>query len=263
MSNPRVLFVDIETAPIVAQVWKIFDENIGVGQIKNDWHILSWSAKWRGESKIMYADQRRAKNIENDKPLLQQIWKLLDEADIVIWQNGKNFDHKKLNARFVINGMQPPSSYRQIDTRDIARKYFGFTSNGLEYLSDKLCTRYKKLKHKKYAGFELWRECLAGNMDAWRHMEKYNKYDVLALEEVYEKLAPWDNSINTEVYSDGSKPDTCFSCGGTHIQSRGFYFTNAGKFQKYRCMGCGKEIRSKDNLISKERRKSLKVPTVR
>ena len=50
----------------------------------------------------------------------------------------------------------------------IAKECFGFTSNKLEYMTDKLCKKYKKLKHGKYAGFELWKECLHGNMDAWQ-----------------------------------------------------------------------------------------------
>ena len=86
------------------------------------------------------------------------MWKLLDEADIVIGQNSKAFDIKKLNARFIIHGMQPPSSYRQIDTKILAKKHFNFTSNKLEYLSDKLNVKYKKQTKRKFSGFEMWKE---------------------------------------------------------------------------------------------------------
>jgi len=55
-------------------------------------------------------DQRYAKNIEDDSGILREIWKMLDEADIVITQNGRKFDQKKLNARFILNGFKPPSS---------------------------------------------------------------------------------------------------------------------------------------------------------
>lgn len=261
--GPKILFVDIETAPILAYVWRLFDENVGLNQIKADWHIISFSAKWKDDSKVIYFDQRNSANFEDDKALLQKIWKLLDEADIVIWQNGRNFDHKKLNARFILNGMQPPSSYKQIDTLEIAKKHFGFTSNKLEYMSDKLCTKYKKLTHKSFPGFEMWKECLAGNKNAWREMEKYNKHDVLALEELYNRLAPWDSSINFDTYKTEGAPETCAACGSDHIQSRGFYYTGVGKFRKYRCMGCGKEIKSRENLLSKTHKKSLKVPSPR
>ena len=59
--------------------------------------------------------------------------------------NRKAVDNKKLNARFMLNGMQPPSSFRNIDTKILAKRYFGFTSNKLAYLTDKLCKKYKKL----------------------------------------------------------------------------------------------------------------------
>lgn len=263
MNKPRVLIFDIETAPLLGYVWGLWDNNIALNQLYKDWHILSWSAKWLGDKpdKIMYEDQRKSKDITNDKRLIKKLWRLLDEADIVITQNGKMFDHKKINARFVQNGLKPPSTYKHIDTALIARKHFGFTSNKLEYMTDKLCTKYKKLKHKKFPGFEMWVECLAGNKAAWREMEKYNKHDVLALEELYYKLMPWDNSINFSLYSDSE--DMICSCGHKKFKKRGYYYTNAGKYQRYKCKKCGAETRSKDNLFDKKKRKSLRTHTVR
>lgn len=259
MNKPKILLVDIETAPILAYVWGLWNNDVSLNQIKSDWHLLSWSAKWLHDpaDKIMYKDQRHAKNIQDDKKLLKQIWQLLDEADIVISQNGKEFDIKKLNARFILNGFKPPSSFKHVDTREIARKRFGFTSNKLEYMSNALNNKYKKLKHTKFQGFELWTECLAGNKKAWNEMKKYNKYDVLALEELYLKLQPWDNSINLNLYYD-SDAVLC-SCGSTNLKKWGFTFTTSGKFQRYKCGDCGADSRDKVNLLSKEKRKSLKL----
>lgn len=258
MSGPRILLIDIETSPIIAYVWGLFDQNIALNQIKTDWHVLSWSAKWHGtpENEIIYFDQRNVKKIQDDKQILKKMWKLLDEADIVVGQNSKRFDVKKLNARFILHGMKPPSSYRQIDTLALSKKYFGFTSNKLEYTSKNLCTKYTKLKHTEFSGFELWKECLAGNKKAWEEMEKYNKQDVLALEELYNKLRSWDNSINFDVYRDDEQ-NLC-SCGHPSFLKNGFRFTNAGKFQRLRCNQCGNEVISKENLLSKEKRKSLR-----
>jgi DNA polymerase elongation subunit (family B) len=256
LKGPRVLLLDIETAPMLGYVWGLFDQNVSLNMIHSDWHVLSWAAKWLGEKKIMYMDQRKAKAIEDDSTILKGVWTLLDEADIVITQNGISFDVKKLKARFVLHNIKPPSSFRHIDTLRIARKHFAFTSNKLEYLSHKLNTKYKKLKHKKFEGFELWKECLAGNQAAWKEMEKYNKYDVLALEEVYYKLIPWDGSIDFNVYNDST--DTVCKCGSSNFEKRGFSFTNVGKFQRYQCRACGSWTHSKINLLSKEKRQSLR-----
>jgi hypothetical protein len=256
-NKPLVVLLDIETAPLLGYCWGMWENNLGLNMIKTDWYILSWSAKILGEPTVYYKDQRDAKNIEDDKELLKDIWKLLDRADVVITQNGIRFDIKKLNARFILNGMQPPSSFKNIDTLKIAKAKFAFTSNKLEYMTDKLCTKYKKLSHKKFPGFELWKECLAGNIEAWKEMEKYNKHDVLSLEELYEKLIPWDSSVNFNLYND-SEENEC-KCGSSEFIKKGYAYTAVSKFQKYKCKECGAETRGRKDLFSKEKKASLRV----
>lgn len=259
--GPRVLIFDVETAPILGYVWGLWENNVALNQIKSDWHLLSWSAKWLDSKEVMYMDQRKAKSLEDDSAILGTLWKLLDEADIVITQNGNSFDHKKLNARFILNGMQPPSTYRRIDTFLLAKKHFGFTSNKLEYMTDKLCKKYKKLKHTKFQGFDLWKQCLDGNQAAWKEMERYNRQDVLALEELYHKLIPWDSAINFDAYAPGEGAKC--KCGSEDFVKRGFFYTGAGKYQRYRCSGCGAETRDRINLFSKDKKASLRVGTPR
>lgn len=256
LKKPKILVLDIETAPMLGYVWGLWEQNVALNQLHSDWYILSWSAKWLHEPKVMYQDQRNASNIEDDKKLMEGIWKLLDEADVILTQNGKKFDEKKLNTRFILNGMQPPSSYQHIDTLQIAKRKFAFTSNKLEYMSKNLNTRYKKLDHKDFPGFELWKACLAGNKKAWRTMERYNKYDVLALEELYNKLRPWDDSINFNVYTD-SLANVC-KCGSTSFIAYGFKYTKTGKYQRHKCTKCGSEAKDRTNLLSKDKRKSMR-----
>lgn len=246
VTPPKILLFDIETAPIVGYVWGLWDNNVALNQIHTDWSVLSWSAKWLGSDEVLYMDQRGIKNVKNDKKLLSGIWKLLDSADIVITQNGIKFDAKKLNARFVINGFQPPSSYKHIDTLKIAKKHFAFTSNKLEYMCKALDVKYKKQEHKDFPGFELWKGCLAGNLKAWKEMEVYNKYDTLCLEEVYKKLIPWENSIDFNLYHESD--ETVCTCGKSNWLKNGFYYTPSSKFQRYKCKSCGSEIRDRKSL---------------
>lgn len=255
-TGPKILVFDIETSPLISYTWGIWDQNIALNQIETDWNVLSYSAKWLNAppKEIMYEDLRNEKDVTNDKPILQGIWDLLDEADIVITQNGKAFDVKKLNARFVLHGFQPPSSFKHIDTYQLAKSKFAFTSNKLEYMTDKLCVKYKKLSHKKYPGFALWKACLAGDQEAWKEMEKYNKYDVLSLEELYNILAPWD-STNFDIYRDAA--DHVCTCGHNKFINKGFKYLSSGKYRRFKCTKCGKETRGKENLLSKEKRKSL------
>ncbi len=258
-NGPRILIYDIETAPIIAQVWDIWEQNVGLSQIQSDWHVIAFAAKWLGDTpnKTIYKDQRNSKNIEDDKKLLKEIWNLLDSCDIAITQNGVSFDNKKLNARFIQAGFPPPSSFKNIDTKRIASKYFRFTSNKLEYLTDKLCVKYKKKKHSEFEGHTLWTECLKGNLKAWKAMERYNRHDVLATEELWEKLAPWDTTApNFNIYHNDYH-HVC-SCGSKDLARNGYAYTTTGKYIRYKCKSCGKESRDAQNLLTKEKRGSLK-----
>lgn len=257
MGRPlRILVYDVETAPIVAYCWSLWDNNVALNQIVSDWHLLSWSAKWMNEKKVMYSDSRGKKNVQDDKHLLKSIWPLLDEADIVVTQNGIRFDQRKLNARFVLNGINPPSPSKHIDTLKIAKKHFGFTSNKLEYMTDKLCKKNKKLKHKKYPGFELWKGCLNDELEAWKEMEKYNKADVLSLEELYLVLRKWDQTVNFNLYHDDHK--FICSCGSSKFKKKGYHYTAVGKFQRFLCLSCGQNTRGSENIFSKAKRRSLR-----
>lgn len=250
--KPSILLLDIETAPILASVWGLFDQNVGLNQIERDWFVMSWCAKWLGQDEIFYADQRKAKDLEDDSGILRRIWELLDQADVVIGHNSKKFDIKKLNARFAIKGMPPPSGFRQIDTLSMARRHFAFTSNKLQYLSEKLCSS-KKSEHRKFPGHLLWKACLSGNRSAWREMEAYNKADVVALEELYKKLVPWDHTVN---FSQFYRQSTC-TCGSRDFQKFGYRFTNGGRYQRFKCRVCGKDHVGKQNLNKLETRRGL------
>lgn len=255
--GPKVLVFDIETKPILARVWGLYDQNIGLNQIVEDWSVIAWAAKWLGDppSKVMYQDLRKNKDYTKDKKLVKAIWKLLDEADIVVTQNGKKFDSRKLNDRFSVHGLQPPSSYKHIDTRQIGKKHFGFISHSLEYMAERLGLKNRKLTKRKFVGMDLWNECLNGNQEAWREMEKYNKADVLTTEELYKRLMPWDNSINFALYYD--QPLQICSCGSKKFKRNGYAYTSVGKFQRYKCTKCGAEAKGSTNEFDKEKRKSL------
>lgn len=198
---PKILVLDIETAPLQAYAWGLFDQNIPLDMIIQDWFILSWSAKWLGEpeSKVMYKDQRnkKGKRLTNDKPMLKKLWKLMDEADVILGQSSIRFDLPRLNARFIKHKMGPPSTYKKLDTLKMARKYFGFSSNKLAAMSDNLCVKYKKLDHGRFPGTKLWTECLKGNINAWREMESYNIRDIMSTEELFTILAEFDNNKTT------------------------------------------------------------------
>lgn len=243
----KILLFDLETSPITGRVWGLFDQNISLNQIVSDWHLMSWAAKWLGdpESSIMYMDQSKVKNVGDDYKIVKALWKLLDDSDIVLAHNANSFDVKKINARFAHYKLPPPSSYKVIDTLRIAKRHFAFTSNKLEYLTNKFCVKYRKSLHKQFSGFDLWKECLNGNKKAWKEMKDYNILDVLAMEELYlNHLMKWDKTINFNNLS-GGVGIKC-NCGSTRFNLKGFRYTKNARFKKLACSKCGAELEEKE-----------------
>jgi|SRR5580765_902737 len=241
-SGIKILCFDIELCPIEAYVWSLWDQNIGLNQIKVDSSVLSFAAKWVGDKKseMVYADTFLQKNQRDDKAIIQKLWKLFDEADIILGQNSDSFDIKIANARFLQHGLPPPRPYITIDTKKMAKSAFRFTSNKLEYMSDKLCTKYKKYSHKKFPGMSLWTEFLARNPEAQREMRVYNEFDVLSTEELYLLFRPWyKNHPNINLHkAERDLHHSCPSCGSKNLQRRGERHTLSQSFARFQCNDC-------------------------
>lgn len=243
----KLLFLDIETAPKVALVWRFFKENISPKQVKEHGHIMSYAAKWAGDDEIFYEENRK----DNDTKIVSSLCQLLDEADFVVAHNGQEFDFKQIRARAVVNGIKPPSPFKVIDTYKIAKREFGFPANSLEYLTMVLKCKHVKGGHRKFPGFELWLECLRGNEEAWSELREYNIEDILALEELYLKLRPWDTRHPNTAVMQENEELTCPKCGGNHLQYRGYAYTSVGKYHRLQCQDCGGWSRTRYTLLPK------------
>lgn len=278
--GPKILVIDIETAPMISFHWGLWDQNIGLEQQITDWFIFAFAAKWVGSKEVIYMDQRsiqtgqnilsNAQKLSNDKKMVKKIAALLDEADIVLGQNSKGFDTKKINTRIKFHNsrakskaarIEIPSSYKHIDTMLLNKKHFSDTSNKLEYMSKTYNSKYKKLDHKEYPGFKMWRAVMEGDRKVWGVVEEYNKFDVLSTEEYWQGIKAWDNSINFNVYRE--EEDTVCTCGSRNFKFNGHSYTSVGKYRRYKCKDCGSELKSRFSELTKEKRASLKTGTVR
>jgi transposase-like protein len=253
--SPKMLVFDIENAPNLTWNWGLWKQNaIDVEQF---WYFLSYSYAWYDlrTDKIgptgfvsIYQDPEFYPDTNHDLYVVGRLWELLDEADIVIGQNSKSFDVKKFNARAVIHHMLPPAPFQQIDTKTAASEVGAFGSNSLKYLARQLDITLKQSNR----GWELWRECMKGDPEAWAEMEEYNRNDVVATAELYSRLRPWMTSRqhpNLGMYVD-AKGRVCTKCtnkekaeGGEGFQVRGYQYTNASKFTKVVCNHCGSYAR--------------------
>ena len=250
----NILIFDIETAPLRAYVWSRWKQNIYLSQTISEWFIISWAAKWLDSSEV-YSQCLTSTEIkaENDRRIVEHLWFLIDQADIIIAHNGKHFDTPKMNARFLLCGLPPTSPYIQIDTKEVAAKQFGFSSNKLDALAG-----YFGIEHKDDTDFELWAECMKGNATSLKYMEKYNRKDVVILEKVYLILRPWiKNHANVGLYMEDDRM-VCPACGSVNLEEdNSFYYTSVNKYEVMRCSDCGAIARLRNTSYPKDKKKNL------
>src|SRR5437868_14709279 len=71
----------------------------------------------------------------DDRALVKDLWKMMNEADIIVAHNGNSFDIKYANTRFIVHRLDPPAPYKSADTLKIARQVARFPSNKLDELA--------------------------------------------------------------------------------------------------------------------------------
>ena len=252
-TNAKILCFDVETSPICALVWGIWDQNIYTDAIINDWHLLSWSAKWLFDDHVMSDVLTPEEALKHDDSrIVKKIWNLLNTCDITISHNGDKFDCKRLNTRFLFHGLPPVSKYKSIDTLLVAKSNFNFTSNKLDYIN-----QYLGLPQKTETGMELWKKAYFGDAKSLKDMEEYCSNDVEILEDLYLKLRPYiHNHPNLNLWSE-ENVSICPNCGSENINWHGHYYTYTGRYKSFTCSDCGANGRARYTDLDKEKRKTV------
>lgn len=216
----NIILVDLETSPNLSWTWGKWEQN--VIDFERETHILCFAYKKLGERQThAYAlrdFKRYKKDKEDDYFLVKKMHEVFCDADIIIAQNGDNFDIKMANTAFIRNGLTPPTPIKTIDTLKIAKSKFKFNSNKLDDLG-KILGLGRKVDT---GGFNLWKGCMNGEKKSWDKMIRYNKQDVVLLEKIYNKLKPW--ATNHPNINRTFKADTCQVCGSKHVEQRGWSY---------------------------------------
>lgn len=237
----KILTLDIETTPNIIYDFQLWgNRNTGVSQIIKPSELLCVAYKWHGQEDVFfsYGPNYEFAALWQDKPYytLRHLYEAVNEADAIVTYNGKKFDIPKLNSAFIEAGFDVPKPYAQIDLYLVVRKMFGWPSNKLDFVAQKLLGVGKK----PHEGFELWAKCIEGDQDAWTTMQAYNEQDVVITEMLYDKLKPWIPSHpNVLLYTDDPSGIACTYCGSLNYQKRGPRQLATGIYQQYRCNDCG------------------------
>lgn len=250
----RILTFDIETSLMRLYAFRIGDIYVGHQDIIEDWYVHCWSATWLHGNKVLHACQTPAEAKRNDdKRVVKSMWKLINEADIVVGQNINSFDLKKLNWRWLVHGLNEPLPYKPVDTLRIARAKFGASSRALDYLTKEL-----KIPNKTDTDKELWKACDRGEGKALKKLDAYCQNDALINEALYLRIRGWDaRHPNLGLYS---KTQVCRNCASPNLVPQlKMATTPANVYRTWRCSDCGKAGRYKQSIIDTERRRRLVV----
>lgn len=242
MSKARVLLYDLEVAPNLSYTWGKWEQN--VIQFQRESYILCFAYKWLGEktTRVVGLDDFEGYDPtdHDDFNVVATLWELFDQADVVVAHNGNAYDQKRSQGRMLAHGMPPPSPYQQIDTLREVKRYFSFNSNKLGDVGKMLGVGQKA----ETGGFDTWLGCMAGDPKAWALMKKYNKQDVVLLEQVYLALRPWMVS-HPAVNTISGQPEACPKCGEDALIRQGTKATKTATYQRYQCNACHGWCRSR------------------
>jgi hypothetical protein len=257
----KILLFDLETSPILARVWSLWQDGINIDDIVEDWTLLCFSAKWLfSEDVIAHVLTEEELINRDDKRIVTELWKLMDEANIIIAHNAERFDIRKSNSKFLKHELNLPSSYQVIDTLKHVKKRINLTSNKLDYIA-----RYLGIEGKMVTPSGMWRKVMENNYSMLLEMDKYCQQDVLCLEQVYLKLRPYiQPHPNVGLYIT-ENTTSCPSCGSDNLiwNTDNVYTTNANQYHAFRCGTCGSLGRSKKPIFKPKDITNLTIPIPR
>lgn len=233
MKKPKIVFWDIETAPLIVTSWSLWPKSLSHENILEDWYIICGAWKVLGEKQVHAA---KISKPGDDKQLCKELRAALADADVLVGHNADKFDLKKFNARLIFHKLPPLPLIPTVDTLKEVKKIAAFTSNRLDFLATKLVG-----KGKIKTEYNLWLSVMQGDKKALNRMVVYCKMDVVRLQQVYEVLRPYMKvHPHMGVLSGQDRLCSCNKCGGTHLKKNGFRTTNAGlKKQEVQCLDCG------------------------
>ncbi len=231
MTGPKVAILDIETSPGLADVWKLWDCNVSLSQLREVTRVICFAAKWHGKPGVEFHSDHH----DGHQSMVAAAHRIVDEADLVVHYNGTSFDMPHLHREFLLAGMDPPSPYKNVDLLRVVKRQFNFMSNKLDHVSQQLGLGQKT----SHSGHNLWVQCLLGDEKAWNKMRAYNRHDVVLTEKLYDRLLPWvPNHPHAGLYTDDERP-RCGRCGSTKLHKRGLAHAQRVSYQRYQCQGCG------------------------
>lgn len=228
----RLLTLDIETRPLTAHTWGLWDQNIGINQIKDPGGLLCFAAKFHGERKMHFFSEWE----HGKKGMARALFRLLDEADAVAGWNSDRFDLRWIQTQFLDTDLGKPTPYAKVDLMRSVKRQVMLPSYKLDYVA-----RHLGLGQKvRTGGFDLWLDVMRGDPKARAKMRRYNIGDVTLTEKVFDRLNSkgWVLGLpNASV--EGGHCCTNPTCQSENLIRRGYSQKETRKYARWQCKDCG------------------------
>lgn len=230
----KVLFWDLEVAPLLAWMWSLSQDRVDPGHVVQEAFLLGWGAQWRGSSVVHSAVLTPEEALaQDDSRVVGEIADLVREADMVVAHNGQRYDLRVLSARVLALGLEPLGPVQMLDTYLLAKRDFRLASLSLGHLAKVLGA-----PAKQSLPFSEWAKAYRGDYVALRKIRQYVRQDVRTLAAVFEAMLPHYRSLPR--LRDGNG---CPYCGSMDLKKRGVRRTAAATWQRYQCGSCGRYSR--------------------
>ena len=224
----KILILDVEAAPATAWVWQARTEYVPMSQLLETNRIICWAAKWLDGPTMFSSEWDHGR-----ESMLRAVWRLLDEADIVITYNGDNYDIPFLNWEFKQMGINRYRPFKSIDLIKTVRKHFRPMYKKLDFLAQSILGE-RKIDN---GGIQLWKDLLIDGLEpAKKLMREYNKTDVTITEDLYLDLLEWIDNHPPVKFSEDEV--LCRACGSDDLIHVGWKTALLLRYPMYKCTKC-------------------------
>jgi len=252
MAKAKILLFDIETIPNLNEAMKVWCQLgafPGRTMKATVTSLLCVGYKELGSKKTYCVNawdfDSWEKDINDDEKITKAIYEIMKEADGVITHNGKRFDWKYLQTKFLMHGLDPLPKLPHVDTCAVARSNLFSFSNKLDYLGQYF-VKDKKLEN---GGWDLWVKCSKRIKKYQNLMERYCKQDVDLLEKLFFKLRPLTKGLPSQFVDNESEnfDIVCPKCGSADYSHYGWRYTATTKYRRMKCNSCKGYFRLNSN----------------
>ena len=165
-NQPKICYLDIEKSFNISGHFGAWSQNLRQEAKFRESHILSYCYTFNDDVDIK-GSIIPAKELKDDfvnclvegkvhttidELLVLELWALFNNSDVIVAYNGRGFDIKEIQARFLMYGLPPTSPVKVIDPLLIVKDKFRLPFKSLKYVAEFLGVT-EKLEN---CGYVLW-----------------------------------------------------------------------------------------------------------